>query len=155
MRAIISVSDKTGVRSKMRKRLWIALSLLVAMTLLVVGCDSKVIKPLTNNEMNSMIETALAHPEVSKWMGETSVYKIEVGWAAVGWSESEATGWARLEYEEIADGNLPTDRVFPSERVTINPDVYIRDGVPTRLHIHASFDRETGEVVAVQLMPGR
>ena len=97
----------------------------------------------------------IANAEVAKWMGDTSVYKIEVGWAAVGWNDSEATGWSRLEYEEIADGNLPTDRVFPSERVTINPDVHIRVGVPARLHIHASFDRETREVVAVQLMPGR
>ena len=50
-----------------------------------------------------MIEIALAHPEVSKWLETADVYSTEVGWSAVGWNDSEATGWARLEYEEIAD----------------------------------------------------
>jgi hypothetical protein len=139
----------------MRKRLWLAISLLIIIALIVGGCASKDIEPLTNSEETAMIEIALAHPEVSKWLETADVYQTEVGWAVVGWNDSEATGWARLEYEEIADGNLPSDRVFPSESVTINPDVHISVGEPARLHLHVAFDRESKEVVAVQLMPGR
>lgn len=140
---------------KLRKRLWLAASLLLIMTLLVGGCASKAIKPLTGDEKDAMIEIALAHPEVSKWLETADVYSTEVGWAAVGWNNSEATGWARLEYEEIADGNLPSDRAFPSQTTSIHPDVHILVGEPVRLHIHVAFNRETKEVVAVQLQPGR
>lgn len=119
------------------------------------GCTQKGIKPLTDDEKSAMIEIALAHPEVSKWLETANVYSTEVGWSAVGWNNSEATGWVRLEYEEIADGNLPSDRAFPSESTSIHPDVHIRVGEPARLHIHVAFDREKKEVVAVQLMPGR
>ncbi len=138
------------------KRLWLVASLLVIVALFVAGgCASKAIKPLTDNEKDRFVEIALNHPEVSKWLETADVYSTEVGWSAVGWNDSEATGWSRLEYEEIADGNLPKDRAFPSESVTINTDVHVRVGEPTRLHIHVAFDREEKEVVAVQLMPGR
>ena len=139
----------------MKKRLWLIISLLVAASLLVGGCTSKAIKPLTDNEKDAMIQIALAHPEVSKWLETADVYSIEVGWSAVGWNNSEATGWARLEYEEIADGNLPSDKAFPSRTTSIYPDVHVRVGEPARLHLHVAFDREKKEVVAIQLMPGR
>jgi len=120
------------------------------------GCGGpKAIQPLTDDEEKTMIDIALAHPDVSKWLDTEDPYSTEVGWSAVGWNDSEATGWAYLEYEEIADGKLPTDRVFPSDKVTINPDVHIRVGEPARLHLHIAIDREKMEVVAVQLMPGR
>ena len=139
----------------MKNRLWVVTSLLVIVALLVGGCASKGIKPLTDEEKSTMIEVALAHPEVSKWLETADVYSTEVGWSAVGWNDSRATGWAHLEYEEIADGNLPSDRTFPSESTSIHPDVHIRVGEPAGKHIHVAFDRETREVVAVQLMPGR
>jgi len=119
------------------------------------GCTSKGIKPLTDDEKDTMTEIALAHPEVSKWLETADVYSAEVGWSAVGWKDGKATGYALLEYEEIADGNLPSDRTFPSESTSINPHVYIRVGETARLHIHVTFDREAKEVMAVQLMPGR
>ena len=140
----------------MKKRLWLAAILLLVVVLIVVGCGNpKDIKPLTNDEKNAMIEIALAHPEVSKWLETDEVYQTEVGWSAVGWNDSEATGWARLEYEEIADGNLPSDRTFPSYSTSIHPDVHVRVGEPAGKHIHVAFDLEMKEVVAVQLMPGR
>jgi len=128
---------------------------LVAILASSLGCAQKGIEPLTDDEKNAMIEIALAHPEVSKWLETADVYSAEVDWSAVGWSNSEATGWAHLEYEEIADGNLPSDRAFPSEYTSINPDVHIRVGEPAGMHIYVAFDREPKEVVAVQLMPGR
>ncbi len=140
----------------MIKRLWLVASLLLIMALLVGGCGNpKAIKPLTNTEKNTMIEIALNHPEVSKWLEEPSVYKIEVGWVGLGWSDSKATGWHPLDYEEIADGNLPSDRLYLSQTVTIHPQVYIRVGEPVRLSISVAFDRDTQEVVHVELLPGR
>jgi hypothetical protein len=143
----------------MRKK-YLLLSILITILVTILGsspfgCTQKGIKPLTDDEKAAMIEIALAHPEVSKWLETADVYSTEVGWSAVGWNNSEATGWARLEYEEIADGELPSDRVFPSEFTSINPDVHIRVGEPAGMHIHVAFDREKQEVVAVQLMPGR
>ena len=135
------------------------LSVLITIFITVLGgsfaCTQQGIKPLTDDEKAAMVEIALAHPEVAKWLETADVYNTEVGWSAVGWNDSEATGWARLEYEEIADGNLPSDRAFPSEYTSINPDVHIRVGEPAGKHIHVAFDREKREVVAVQLMPGR
>ncbi len=140
----------------MKKRLYLPAILLISIAILVGGCGSpKAIKPLTDAEKEKMIEIALADPEVSKWLDTEDVYSTEVGWSAVGWNDSEATGWARLEYEEIADGKLPTDRVFPSDRVTINPDVHISVGEPAGKHLHVAIDREKMEVVNVELMPGR
>jgi len=135
--------------------------LLVLITILIAvftgsfACTQEGIKPLTDDEKAALVEIALTHPEVSKWLETADVYSTEVGWSAVGWNNSEATGWARLEYEEIANGNLPSDRAFPSEHTSINPDVHIRVGEPAGKHIHVAFDREKQEVVAVQLMPGR
>jgi len=132
--------------------------LITILTTVLAGsfaCTQQGIKPLTDDEKAAMIEIALAHPEVSKWLETADVYSTEVGWSAVGWNDSETTGWVRLEYEEIADCNLPSDRVFPSESTSINPDVYIRIGEPAGMHIHVAFDRERQEIVAVQLMPGR
>jgi len=135
------------------------LSVFITIFITVLGssfaCTQQGIKPLTDDEKNTMIEIALAHPEVSKWLDTADVYSVEVSWSAVGWNNSEATGLAHLEYEDIADGDLPSDRVFPSESTSINPDVHIRVGEPTGKHIHVAFDRESKEVVAVQLMPGR
>jgi hypothetical protein len=142
------------------KKNYLPLSFLITALIIVLvsglsGCTKTVIKPLTDDKKAAMVEIVLAHPEVAKWLQTADACSTEVGWSAVGWNNSEATGWAHLEYEEIADGNLPSDRVFPSQSTSINPDVHISVGEPARLHIHVAFDREKKEVVAVQLMPGR
>ena len=141
---------------KMRKRLWLAVSLLVVAGLLMGGCaqpaPAPAIKPLTGSEQNTMVTVALAHPEVSKWLETAEVYGVEVGWSIVSWNNSEATGWARVAYEEIADGSFPPSESFPPESTSINPDVLLRLKNPPRMHIHIAFDRKTMEVVAVQFL---
>jgi len=112
------------VSFRLKKRLLLLISLLVTASLLMGGCTSKAIKPLTDDEKDTMTEIALAHPEVSKWLETADVYSAEVGWSAVGWKDGKATGYALLEYEEIADGNLPSDRTFPSES-TASTRMYI------------------------------
>lgn len=142
------------------KAKYVQLSLLITVLLTIlggsfVGCVQKGIKPLTDDEKAAMVEIALAHPEVAKWLETADVYSTEVGWSAVGWRDSKATEWHRLDYEEIADGNLPPGRAYLAPLVTIHPDVHVRVGEPAGKHIHVAFDRETKEVVNVELMPGR
>lgn len=73
------------------------------------GCAGhpKGIKPLTDSEKDRLIQVALYTPEVSKWLEGQTIYKAEVSWVAIDWRNSKAVGWARLDYEEIADGNPP------------------------------------------------
>ena len=110
------------------------------------------IKPLTGDEQSIMVTKALAHPEVSKWLETAEVYGVELGWSIVSWNDSEATGWARVAYEEIADGSFPPSESFPPETTSINPDVLLRLKNPPRMHIHIAFDRKTMEVAAIQYL---
>ena len=136
------------------------IGLILAVILLVpVSCaappapsPAPAIKPLTGSEQNTMVRVALAHPEVAKWLETAEVYGVEVGWSIVSWNNSEATGWARVAYEEIADGSFPPVELFPPESTSIHPDVLIRLRNPPRMHIHVAFDRKTMEVVAVQFL---
>ena len=134
------------------------IGLIVVMCLIVpVSCaappaPSPAIKTLTGSEKNTMVRVALAHPEVAKWLETAEVYGVEVGWSIVSWNNSEATGWARVAYEEIADGSFPPAKLFPPESTSIHPDVLIRLRNPPRMHIHIAFDRKTMEVVAVQYL---
>ena len=139
------------------KRLWLAVSLLVIVPLLVGGCIGKTkgIKPLTDDEKDRLTEIALNTPEAVRYLENESKYEIEVRWVALGWKDSKAVEWHPLDYEEIADGNLPSDRLYLSETVTIHPQVYIRVGEPVRMFISVAFDRDTQEVVHVELLPGR
>jgi hypothetical protein len=142
------------------KNKYLLWSVLITILIIILGssfggCTPKGIKPLTDDEKAVMIEIALAHPEVEKWLETADKYTTEVGWVAIGWHDGKATGWSRLDYEEIADGNLPSDITYPGETVTIHPRVNIRVGEPVRLFIYVAFDRETKEVVDVQLAPGR
>ena len=140
----------------MKQRLWLAASLLVIMALLVGGCGQpKGIKPLTDKEKDRFIEIALNTPEALRYLENESKYEIEVRWVALGWEDSKATEWHPLDYEEIADGNLPSDVLYLSQTVTIHPEVYIRVGEPVRLSISVAFDRDTQEVVHLELLPGR
>ena len=137
-------------------KLWLAVILLAIVSILASGCNnSKAIKPLTNDEKNEMIEIELNTPEALRYLENESKYEIDVRWVALGWKDSKAVEWHPMDYEEIADGNLPSDRKYVSEQVTIHPEVYIRVGEPVRMFISVAFDRETEKVVHVELLPGR
>ena len=139
----------------MGKGLWLAASLLVVMILVVSSCTSKAIKPLTDDEKNTMVEVALNHPEVSKWLEGSDVYSTEAGWVVIAWEGSQAVGWYSFDYEDIKDGEPPSDIAYVTDDVTINPQLYIRVGEPVRLFVSVIFDRDRKEVLAVELQPGR
>ena len=140
----------------MTKRLWLAVSLLVVTALLVGSCGNpRGIKPLTDAEKDRFTEIALNTPEALRYLANESKYETEVRWVALGWENSKAVEWHPLNYEEIADGNLPSDVLILAESVTIHPQVYIRVGEPVRMSISVAFDRETEKVVHVELLPGR
>jgi hypothetical protein len=139
----------------LRRKLWLPMILLVITAILASGCGAPAaISPLSEQDKDEMVAIALADPEVSRWIDTGDTYDTQVGWSAVGWNGEEATGYSIVEYGQIADGQLPTDRVFPSG-ATINPHVYIRVNQPTGMHLHVTFDRKEMKVLAVQLMPGR
>lgn len=140
----------------MKKGLWLVAGLLVIATLLVGGCGQpKGIKPLTDEERDRFIEIALNTAEALRYLENESKYEIEVRWVALGWEDSKAVEWHPLDYEEIADGNLPSDVLYLSQTVTIHPEVYIRVGESVRMFISVAFDRDTEKVVHVELLPGR
>ena len=86
-----------------------------------------------------MVETTLAHPEVLKWLEETDEYKTKVGWVVIAWEDSKAVGWYMMEYEDIKSGEPPSNIAHVTDDVTINPQLYIGIGEPTRLFISVIF----------------
>ena len=76
------------------KRLWLAASLLLVISLITGGCasKSKAIEPLTDVEKEAMVDIALNHPEVMQWLGGSNTYVTEVGWAAIGWNDEGKYG---------------------------------------------------------------
>ena len=140
----------------MRRALWLAAILLLLAALLVGGCGNpKAIKPLTDEEKDRFIEIAQNTPEALRYMENESNYETEVDWIGLGRRGSVSVETHRFDYEEIADGNLPVDRLYFSESLTLHPHVYIRVGEPVRMFISVAIDRETEEVLNVELLPGR
>ena len=139
----------------MKKVLWVVVCLLVVITLVVGGCTSKAIKPLSEDEKETMVQIALAHPDVSKWLETGDVYSTEAGWVVIAWEGSQVVGWYRVDYEDIKNGKPPSDIAYVTDDVTINPQVYIRVGEPVSLFISVICDRDREEVLAIELQPGR
>ena len=139
----------------MKQALWLAV-LLLMVTPLLAGCGGpEAIKPLTDEEQDRFIEIALSTTEAQRYMENETNYETEVGWIGLGDRGSVSIETHRFDYEEIADGNIPSDRLYFSESLTIHPHVYIRVGEPVRMFISVAIDRETGQVLNVELEPGR
>lgn len=102
-----------------------------------------------------MVKIALAHPDVSKWLEETDVYSVEVGWVVIAWDGSKAVGWYWMDYEDIKDGSPPSEITYARDDVTINPQIYIRVGDPARMFISAIFDSDREKILTVEIQPGR
>lgn len=135
---------------------WLLAALMLAFMLVVAGCaNPKPIEPLTEQDKAQMVEIALAHPDVSKWLEETDVYSVEEGWVVIAWDGSQAVGWYWMDYEDIKDGSPPSDITYARDEVTINPQIYIRIGEPTEMFISAIFDPDREKILTIQLQPGR
>ncbi len=113
------------------------------------GCFGKPkgIRPLTDAEKDRFTEIALNTSEALRYLENENKYEIEVKWVALGWKNSKAVEWHPLDYEEIADGNLPSDVLILSESATIHPQVYIRVGEPARMFISVAFDQDARRVL--------
>jgi len=159
----------------MRKTLWLVASLLVA-TLLVGGCAIQPTRPpeeeeapdiiegpgwfpendqnfrqLTDSEKDKVIEIALSTPEVLKWLGKESKYKIRLAWAAIVWENSGYSVWQSLDYE-VVDSGIPA---YVSKESNFYPEVVIHFGEPEQWVFQVDIDLETEKVVLVQEYPTR
>lgn len=139
----------------MKRELQLIAVPLVIVAILSGGCGGPAIKPLTDAEKEQMIAVALAEPEVSRWLVETDEYTVYERWEVIAWEDSKAVGWYRMDYEDIKDGSPPSDIVYATDEVTINPEIYIRVGEPARMFISVIFDSEREKILSVELQPGR
>ena len=157
------------MRLEVRKRLWLAVSLLVALALLVGGCTgpppeerasppanpealenprwfSDSLRWLTDDEKDRLIEIALNTPEALRQLEKESLYKTEVNWMAMNNST-----WWKLDYEAVESGipaYIPQSAVFYSH-------VLIRFGEPERWQVMVAVDLDTEKVVLVEENPAR
>ena len=123
---------------------------------LAVGCGGPIgVEPLTDNDVNNMIEIAVKHPEVLELLEENEEYTTQTSWYVIAWEESKAVGWYRMDYEDIADGTPPDAIAYVTEDVTINPELTLIVGKPTRLFISVFFSTNKKEVLDVQPFPAK
>jgi len=163
-----------GVRSKVRKGLWLAASLLVVIALLAGGCvghprGMKDVRWLTEDEKNRVIEIALGTPEASGRLKEYgSQYTASLGWVAIVWGNSEYSEWRSFDYDIVETG-------VPRGTVEINPEgssekirvegvsgsaefyawVVINFGEPPEWQVYVAVNPDTGKVALVEENPFR
>ena len=140
----------------MRQRLWLGASLLIAMTFLAVGCAEKPVahpegmeslRPLTSNEIATVIETAYNDSEVRAKLQGASDYAV-LNWIAIDW-ENHAEWWL-LDYHELVEKGIPQS---VPESAAIYPEVVIHSGEPERWKIMVVVDLETETVVLIEENP--
>ena len=139
----------------MKRTLWIAV-FVVMVAVIACSCGAPgVVPPITEEEREAMVETALADPEVSKWLEGDDTYSVEDGWVVIAWEGSKAVGWYWMDYEDIKDGTPPAEIAYLTDDVTINPQLYIRIGEPPGMFVSVIYDSEREKVLSIQLQPGR
>jgi hypothetical protein len=157
-----------GVRSKVRKRLWLAASLLVVIALLAGGCAEPVPNPqpapevlpaehpngmkslrwLTDAEKERVIEIAFNTPEAARARETYGLYETSLRWVAIVWHNYGAELWG-LDYECIDEGvpaNVPESAEFYSQ-------VVFDFGKPPQLELGVAIDPDTGKVAYVEGYP--
>jgi len=123
------------------------------LTLAVACSGSGPVAPLTDADLNDMIQIAIEHQEVSKLIEQNEEYVAEMNWYVIAWEESKAVGWYRTDYENIA-GGTPRDGIsYVTDDVSINPELTFLVGKPTRLFISVFFDLNKKKVLDVQAFP--
>ena len=162
------------MRSKVRKGLWLAAGLLVAVALLVGGCvgqprGMKDVRWLTEDEKNRVIEIALHTPEAERAREEYGPqYTASLDWVAIVWGNSEYSEWRSFDYDIVETG-------VPRGTVEINPEgssekirvegvsesaefyswVVINFGGPPQWQVYVAVNPDTGKVALVEENPFR
>lgn len=137
-------------------KITVSILLVLVLSCLAGGCGGpEAIAPMTDEEKAAMTETALAHPDVRKWVETVEVYSAEVRWVVIAWEDSKAVGWYRMDYEDIANGTPPEEIGYVTDDVTINPELYISIGDPAQMYVSAIFDSDRKTLLTVGLQPGR
>ncbi|MFQ6122812.1 MAG: hypothetical protein ACE5LA_07145 [Dehalococcoidales bacterium] len=129
----------------MRKRLWVAVSLMVIMALLVGGCAAPSAEPvpnpqpasasevlpaehpkgmkslrwLTEAEKTKVIEIALNTPEAKKALEKYGTYETYLSWIALSWDDSTVTNRWGLKYEWV------DEKILPPPPKNAPPDIHI------------------------------
>ena len=158
----------------MRKRLYLAASLLVVIALLAGGCvghprGMKDVRWLTEDEKNRVIEIALGTPEASGRLKEYgSQYTASLGWVAIVWGNSEYSEWRSFDYDIVETG-VPrgTVEVTPegsTEKIVVagvpeSAELYswvvINFGEPPEWQVYVAVNPDTGKVALVEENPFR
>lgn len=153
----------------MRKRLWLAVSLLVVMALLVGGCAGqpegmKSLRWLTEAEKAKVIEIALNTPQALKQLEKYSQYKTDLSWIAIVWDNSEYSEYWGLDYEWVEEEILPPlPKDMPlvvvmstvPESAEFYSRVVINLGEPPQWQVMAAINPDTGKVALVEENPFR
>jgi len=170
------------VRLKVRRRLWLAASLLVALSLLAGGCVRSTppqpapvsevlpaehqtdfpenLRWLTEEEKEKAIEIALSAPEALEWQQKESQYETSIDWIALNPNpEGEGySGYRKFEYEIVAEG-IPRGSVDVTPPGS--PERIVSVGVPEDAEIYPNVTIRFGEPaewivsVAVDLKAGK
>ncbi|MBA7589589.1 hypothetical protein ES708_31675 [subsurface metagenome] len=144
-------AKKVSVR--MRKALWLAISLLVVVVLLVGGCAGhpkgmKSLRWLTDAEKERVIEIALNTPEALSLLEKESQYETSVNWVAINWLKN---GMAICGFDyECVDKGIPAT-VPESAEFYSQVEIYI--GEPAyypKYLLRVAINPDTGEVAHVQ-----
>ena len=136
----------------MRKKLWLAASLLITMAILVGGCSGnskgmKSLRWLTDAEKDRVIEIALNTPQALRLLGEESHYETSVKWVAINWLNDHADELWELDYEDV-DGGVP-ERVPESAEFYSRVEIYF--GEPAYYLLRVAINPDTGKVAHIEV----
>jgi len=154
-------AKKVSVR--MRKALWLAISLLVVVVLLVGGCAGhpkgmKSLRWLTDAEKERVTEIALNTPEAVEAREVYGVYTTSLSWVAISWLDHNAEFYG-LDYEWVDEDAPPSSPGDPPPKVFLDmiPDsaeyysrVEIYFGEPPQVLMRVAINPDTGKVAHVE-----
>ena len=134
----------------MRKRLWLAASLLVIAALFVGGCAGhpkgmKSLRWLTEAEKERVVEIALNTQEAKEAREVHGVYTTSLSWVAINWYIYHAAELRGLDYEVV--DKIP-DNVPESAEYYSRVEIYF--GEPPRVLMRVAVNPDTGEVANVE-----
>ena len=136
----------------MRKKLWLAASLLVIAVLLAGGCAGhpkgmKSLRWLTDAEKDRVIEIALNTPEAASAREGYRHYEASVKWVAINWRNHHAAELCVLDYEYEQLAKWISEHVPESAEFYSQVEIYF--GEPPQCLLSVAINPDTGKVAFV------